>query len=60
MLIKNLSIKKKKGKKVIFYTCHFEFQLKRERGKFKIIRKLGKKGKHKEKGKLLEKVERLT
>jgi hypothetical protein len=26
MLIKNLLIKKKKGKKVIFYTCQIEFK----------------------------------
>jgi hypothetical protein len=34
--------------------------MKRERGKFKRIRKLGKKRKHKEKGKPKEKAERLT
>jgi hypothetical protein len=44
MLIKNLLIKKKKGKNIIFYTCQFEFSMKRERGKFKRIRKLREKG----------------
>jgi hypothetical protein len=34
--------------------------MKRERGKFKRIRKLGKSGKHKKKGKHKEKAERLT
>jgi hypothetical protein len=34
--------------------------MKRERGKFKRFRKLGKSGKHKKKGKHKEKVERLT
>jgi len=61
MLIKNLLIKKEKVKTLIFYTCQFEFYMKRERGKFKRIRKLGKSEKHEEKVKPKgKKSERLT
>jgi hypothetical protein len=35
MLIKKIIIKKKKGKRVIFYTCQIEFKWKRKEGNLK-------------------------